>query len=221
MHTKWVTHKIVWFKMSQIRPPGNAGLDAILYPTCRLENFPIDAFVWDFLQSYQQKDKKTEVAQQIFPFSTLYSGLTDFMRSQRDESTFKISQSKHRCRQTIKPMFILCAFWFSFLGSLMCFCIEMTLCIFSWTFLLSPFSSCPSSFTETITASASGLICVRPPQDNRSLQSQARTYDEIWCTLSTVLHCCGHECCSCPVCELEVLVHFSVHLIQVGRISAV
>lgn len=114
MHTKWVTHKIVWFKLSQIRPPGNAGLDAILYPTCRLEDFPIDAFVWDFLQSYQQKDKKSEVAQQIFPFSTLYSGLTDFMRSQRDESTFKISQSKHRCRRLLNPCLSCVLFGFHF-----------------------------------------------------------------------------------------------------------
>lgn len=115
--------------------------------------------MWDFLPSYQQKDKMSELAEQIFPFSKLYSGLADFMWSQRDEWTFKISQSKYRCRQTIKPMFILCAFWFSFLESLMCFCIEMTLLHILRNLSVGSILSCPRSLTETITASASSLIC--------------------------------------------------------------
>lgn len=97
------------------------------------------------------------------------------MRSQRDESTFKISQSKDRCRQTIKPMFILCAFWFSFLGSLMCFCIQMTLCIFWGAFLLAPFSLCPGSFAETITALANGWICFLFPPLKTLEACKART----------------------------------------------
>lgn len=187
MHTKWVTHKFVWFKAESNETSWERR--SWCHLVCRLEDFPIDAFVWDFLPCYQPKDKKSGVAQQIFPFSTLYSGLTDFMRSQRDKSTFKISQSKDRCRETIKPMFILCAFWFSFLGSLMCFCIQMTLCIFWGAFLLAPFSLCLGSFAETITALANGWICFlfSPPQDIRSLQSQDRIYNEIWCTLSTIV----------------------------------
>lgn len=150
----------------------------------------------DFLPSCQQKDKKSEVARQIFPLSTFYSVLTDFMQSQKDYSTIKISRIKHRCGQTIKPMFILCAFWFSFLGSLMCFCIGMTLCIFWGTFLLAPFLSCPGSFAETITASTSGLIYF-----------PARTGSTMKFGAFSAL-CCGHECCLCPVCKLDVLVHF-------------
>lgn len=48
MHTKWVTHKVVWFKAESKETSWERRVGAILYPTCRLEDFAIDAFVWDF-----------------------------------------------------------------------------------------------------------------------------------------------------------------------------
>lgn len=79
MHTKWMSHKVVWFEAESNKTSWERRVGAILYLTSRVEDFTIDAFVWDFLPSYQQKDKMSELAEQIFPFSKLYSGLADFM----------------------------------------------------------------------------------------------------------------------------------------------
>lgn len=98
----------------------------------------------------------------------------------------------------------------------MCFCIEMTLCIFWAAFLLAPFFSCPGSFSKTITALTNSLI-LPPLFPKTSLQSRDKIYIKILCPLSAVLHCCGHECCSGPVWKVDVLAHFSVHLSKLSE----